>query len=141
MDTLFKWIALWQVRTRTDPDLPSSPIALPMDKPSPSPNSERCELRIEGMTCGSCVEVFRVTLTYRGDYSDQWLHWQAIEGMLRRQPGIHSIKVALLAERGVVEYDPSQWTVPKLIEVCHLSLHPPFQPKPIPCSSVPTGNI
>ncbi|KXN87379.1 putative copper-transporting ATPase HMA5 [Leucoagaricus sp. SymC.cos] len=67
-----------------------------MDKPESSSNSGKCELRIEGMTCGSCVE--------------------AIEGMLRPQPGIHSIKVALLAERGVIEYDPSQWTVPKLVE-------------------------
>ncbi|KAG6821451.1 hypothetical protein H0H93_010175 [Arthromyces matolae] len=60
------------------------------------PLSEKCELRIEGMTCGSCVE--------------------AIEGMLRDQKGIHSIKVALLAERGVVEYDPAHWTVDKLID-------------------------
>jgi len=37
--------------------------------------------------------------------------------MLRQQPGIHSVKVALLAERGVVEYDASKWTVPRLIEV------------------------
>ncbi|KAH9928782.1 copper P-type ATPase CtaA [Amylocystis lapponica] len=51
--------------------------------------AEKCELRIEGMTCGSCVE--------------------SIEGMLRNQAGIHSVKVALLAERGVVEYDPSVW--------------------------------
>ncbi|RDB20848.1 putative copper-transporting ATPase HMA5 [Hypsizygus marmoreus] len=57
--------------------------------------SDKCELRIEGMTCGSCVE--------------------AIEGMLREQKGIHSIKVALLAERGVIEYDPAEWTVDKLI--------------------------
>ncbi|TEB36592.1 copper P-type ATPase CtaA [Coprinellus micaceus] len=41
---------------------------------------------------------------------------KAIEGMLRDQKGIHSIKVALLAERGVVEYDPAYWTVPKIIE-------------------------
>lgn len=55
----------------------------------------RCELRIEGMTCGACVE--------------------SIEGMLRSQAGIHSIKVALLAERGVVEYDPSVWTPEKIV--------------------------
>ncbi|KIM66043.1 hypothetical protein SCLCIDRAFT_1211695 [Scleroderma citrinum Foug A] len=55
----------------------------------------RCELRIEGMTCGACVE--------------------SIEGMLRSQPGIYSVKVALLAERGVVEYDPSAWTPEKII--------------------------
>ncbi|KAF5383698.1 hypothetical protein D9615_003608 [Tricholomella constricta] len=59
------------------------------------PLAEKCELRIEGMTCGSCVE--------------------AIEGMLREQKGIHSIKVALLAERGIIEYDPAYWTVDKLV--------------------------
>lgn len=40
--------------------------------------------------------------------------------MLRNQNGIHSIKVALLAERGVVEYDPSVWTAEKIVEVCIL---------------------
>ncbi|KZT39392.1 copper P-type ATPase CtaA [Sistotremastrum suecicum HHB10207 ss-3] len=55
----------------------------------------KCELRVEGMTCGSCVE--------------------SIESMLRNQPGIHSIKVALLAERAVVEYDTSLWNVEKLV--------------------------
>lgn len=48
------------------------------------------------MTCGACVE--------------------AIEGMLRPQDGIHSIKVALLAERGVVEFDPKIWNVDKIVE-------------------------
>ncbi|KAI0709854.1 copper P-type ATPase CtaA [Earliella scabrosa] len=57
--------------------------------------AEKCELRIEGMTCGACVE--------------------SIEGMLRTQPGIHSVKVALLAERGVVEYDPDVWDADKII--------------------------
>ncbi|KAI0060218.1 heavy metal translocatin [Artomyces pyxidatus] len=47
------------------------------------------------MTCGSCVE--------------------SIEGMLRTQSGIHSVKVALLAERGVVEFDPHVWTADKII--------------------------
>ncbi|KIK61759.1 hypothetical protein GYMLUDRAFT_42800 [Collybiopsis luxurians FD-317 M1] len=60
------------------------------------PSSEKCELRIEGMTCGSCVE--------------------AIEGMLRPQDGIHSIKVALLAERGIIEYDPKKWNIEKIVE-------------------------
>ncbi|KAH7914833.1 E1-E2 ATPase-domain-containing protein [Hygrophoropsis aurantiaca] len=55
----------------------------------------KCELRIEGMTCGACVE--------------------SIEGMLRSQSGIHSVKVALLAERGVIEYDPEIWTPEKLV--------------------------
>ncbi|KAI0248990.1 copper P-type ATPase CtaA [Lactifluus subvellereus] len=57
--------------------------------------TEKCELRIEGMTCGACVE--------------------SIEGMLRSQSGIHSVKVALLAERGVVEFDPKQWNAEKVI--------------------------
>jgi hypothetical protein len=45
--------------------------------------------------------------------------------MLRNQDGIYSVKVALLAERGVVEYDPSKWTVEKLMSVRQrlLSLH------------------
>lgn len=30
----------------------------------------------------------------------------SIEGMLSQMPGIHSVQVSLLAERGVVEYDP-----------------------------------
>ncbi|KAH9479350.1 Copper-transporting ATPase HMA5 [Psilocybe cubensis] len=62
---------------------------------SAMPESEKCELRVEGMTCGACVE--------------------AIEGMLRDQKGIHSVKVALLAERAVIEYDPLHWTVVKLV--------------------------
>lgn len=43
---------------------------------------------------------------------------QAIEGMLRGQKGIYSVKVALLAERGQIEYDPAHWTVDKLVNVC-----------------------
>lgn len=37
--------------------------------------------------------------------------------MLRNEPGIHSIKVALLAERAVVEYDPDVWTADKIMSV------------------------
>ena len=37
--------------------------------------------------------------------------------MLRIQPGIHSVKVALLAERAVVEYDPEKWTDEKIMSV------------------------
>lgn len=39
---------------------------------------------------------------------------QSIESMLRTQPGIHSIKVALLAERATIEFDPLQWTLEKI---------------------------
>lgn len=55
MDTLFSWLALWKGPTNADQSFPSSPIVLPMDK-TESFSSEKCELRIEGMTCGSCVE-------------------------------------------------------------------------------------
>ncbi|KZP01536.1 copper transporting p-type ATPase-like protein [Calocera viscosa TUFC12733] len=55
----------------------------------------KCELRVEGMTCGACVE--------------------SIESMLRNQEGIHSVKVALLAERAVVEYDQEKWDVDKIV--------------------------
>ncbi|KAF8892295.1 Cu-transporting P-type ATPase [Infundibulicybe gibba] len=84
-----------------------APVELPVGSAEPlmknadkelaldQPLSDKCELRIEGMTCGSCVE--------------------AIEGMLREQQGIYSIKVALLAERGVVEYDPDIWNPDKLV--------------------------
>jgi hypothetical protein len=37
--------------------------------------------------------------------------------MLQSQEGIHNITVALLAERGVVQYDPNSWTVDKIIGV------------------------
>lgn len=40
--------------------------------------------------------------------------------MLRGQAGIHSVKVALLAERGVIEFDPDTWSSDKLIEVSQL---------------------
>jgi Cu+-exporting ATPase len=69
----------------------------------------KCELKIDGMTCGSCVE--------------------AIEGMLRNQPGIHSIKVALLAERGTVEYDPDIWNPEKLVgEISDIGFDATFIP-------------
>ncbi|GJE90289.1 copper-translocating P-type ATPase [Phanerochaete sordida] len=80
-----------------------SKLALPLDEDEVAAMSskelglaEKSEFRIEGMTCGACVE--------------------SIESMLRNQPGIHSVKVALLAERAVVEYDPEKWTVEKIAE-------------------------
>ncbi|KAL7423999.1 Cu(2+)-transporting P-type ATPase [Cryptotrichosporon argae] len=45
----------------------------------------RVELRIGGMTCGACVA--------------------SIESQIGNLPGIRSVRVSLLAERGVVEYD------------------------------------
>ena len=56
--------------------------------------------------------------------------------MLRDQTGIFSVKVALLAERGVIEYDPSLWTVEKLVsEITDIG----FDATPIPQSK--TDNI
>ena len=37
--------------------------------------------------------------------------------MLRNMSGIHSIRVALLAERGFVEYNPQTWDPEKIINV------------------------
>lgn len=47
--------------------------------------------------------------------------------MLRDQKGIHSIKVALLAERAVVDYDPSLWTAEKLVEASPKMPHFSYQ--------------
>ncbi|EKM50173.1 uncharacterized protein PHACADRAFT_264752 [Phanerochaete carnosa HHB-10118-sp] len=85
----------------TEKDAPESKLALPLtpDEEGSSGGlnlSEKSEFRIEGMTCGACVE--------------------SIESVLRNQPGIHSVKVALLAERAVVEYDIEKWTVEKIAE-------------------------
>ncbi|GAA5889021.1 hypothetical protein JCM5296_002776 [Sporobolomyces johnsonii] len=57
---------------------------------------ETAQLKVEGMTCGACVA--------------------SIENGLKDQAGITSIKVALLAERAVVEYDPTLWTPEKIAE-------------------------
>ncbi|KZT71243.1 copper transporting p-type ATPase-like protein [Daedalea quercina L-15889] len=85
--------------SNTSVPVPSGKVELPMEEDEPLTAkglvSETCELRIEGMTCSACVE--------------------SIECMLRTQPGIHSVKVALLAERGVVEYDPKVWDAGKII--------------------------
>ncbi|KAF8500520.1 copper P-type ATPase CtaA [Gautieria morchelliformis] len=74
-----------------------APVALAGEgEPLGGIESNRCEVRIEGMTCGACVE--------------------SIESMLRNQSGIQSVKVALLAERGLIEFDPAMWTTEKIIE-------------------------
>ena len=102
-------------------------VLLPLDNDDPEvgafkesiyiPQSQTCELRIESMTCGSCVEVcLAVLLSCTSTFPDVCI--KAIEGMLRDQEGIHSVKVALLAERGIIQYDPKVWTEDKLINVC-----------------------
>ncbi|KAK4058582.1 Cu(2+)-transporting P-type ATPase [Microbotryomycetes sp. JL221] len=53
-------------------------------------------LSVQGMTCGACVA--------------------SIENGLKDQHGIHSVQVALLAEKAVIEYDPILWTPDKLAE-------------------------
>ncbi|KAF8586336.1 copper P-type ATPase CtaA [Ramaria rubella] len=90
--------ALSSLLPRTTMWLGKAPVALSDqgEEPLAGAASSKCELRIEGMTCGACVE--------------------SIESMLRNQPGIQSVKVALLAERGVVEFDPTMWTTEKVVE-------------------------
>ncbi|KAF8600737.1 copper P-type ATPase CtaA [Ceratobasidium sp. AG-I] len=56
----------------------------------------RSEFRVEGMTCGNCAET--------------------IQKSLRAQPGIHSVQVALVVERAVIEYDPVVWDDDKVAE-------------------------
>ncbi|GAA5968159.1 hypothetical protein JCM11641_003753 [Rhodosporidiobolus odoratus] len=55
---------------------------------------ETAQLKVEGMTCGACVA--------------------SVESGLKDRAGVISVKVALLAERAVVEYDPGLWTPEKL---------------------------
>ncbi|GAA5996163.1 heavy metal translocating P-type ATPase [Rhodotorula paludigena] len=64
-----------------------------MDAPSAI---ETAQLKVQGMTCGACVA--------------------SIENGLKGQKGIQSVKVALLAERAVIEYDANEWTPEKLAE-------------------------
>lgn len=80
----------------------SSRMALDKEMLVDGARLKRVELKIGGMTCGACVA--------------------AIEGQLK-QPGIHSVQIALLAERGVIEYDEdfvdakgAQWTEAKIAE-------------------------
>jgi len=53
---------------------------------------------------------------------------QSIEGMLRNMTGIHSVRVALLAERGVVDYDPEVWDPEKIINVSAYLSPPSLSP-------------
>ncbi|KAH7100122.1 heavy metal translocatin [Auriculariales sp. MPI-PUGE-AT-0066] len=64
--------------------------------PADQESTRTVEYRVEGMTCGACVE--------------------SIESMLRGQAGIHNVRVALLAERAVIEYDSNVWTEEKLAD-------------------------
>lgn len=66
------------------------------------------------MRCMRRGEISHTFLSYSARLKN---HSKSIEGMLRSQPGIHSVKVALLAERGVVEFDPQQWSTEKVINV------------------------
>ncbi|KAK0521345.1 Cu(2+)-transporting P-type ATPase [Tilletia horrida] len=68
--------------------------------------------KIGGMTCGACVE--------------------SIEKMLRTQPGIIAVSVALLAEKAVVHYDPLRWTpaaIASEIEDIGFDAEPIHEPK------------
>ncbi|KAK4685073.1 P-type Cu+ transporter, partial [Tremellales sp. Uapishka_1] len=73
--------ALFTPRIELKPGESSSSAGYTKEAP---PGLKRVELRVGGMTCGACVA--------------------AIEGQLK-QPGIASVQISLLAERGVVEYE------------------------------------
>ncbi|ORX39136.1 E1-E2 ATPase-domain-containing protein [Kockovaella imperatae] len=86
----------------TEEDYKAGPSSLAKAGPSSSANLNKIEMRIGGMTCGACVA--------------------SIESQLL-QPGIKSVQISLLAERGVVEYDESYvresgecWTDAKIAE-------------------------
>ncbi|CEM14557.1 unnamed protein product [Vitrella brassicaformis CCMP3155] len=61
------------------------------DEPKPM---RRAELRIQGMTCGSCVG--------------------AVEGRLRQFPGVESAHVNLLTEKATVKYHPTTMSASEL---------------------------
>ena len=63
---------------------------------STEPTLATATFQVGGMTCGACVET--------------------IERMIRNQPGIQSISVALLSEKATVTYDESVWTPDKVVE-------------------------
>ncbi|KAH9808333.1 E1-E2 ATPase-domain-containing protein [Melampsora americana] len=58
--------------------------------------TSQCTLRISGMTCGACVS--------------------SIESNLSNKTGIHSISVALLAEKAIINYDSTLWSSQSLIQ-------------------------
>lgn len=93
-NSLFTFTNTSDVKLPMEHDEPLLSASLSQDSKAAN-DTAKVDLRIEGMTCGSCVE--------------------AIEGMLRDQPGIRSVKVALLAERGVIEYDPSVWDEDRIV--------------------------
>ncbi|CAO1638259.1 unnamed protein product [Sympodiomycopsis kandeliae] len=79
-------------------------------------------LKVGGMTCGACVE--------------------SIEKMLRNQPGITSVSVALLAERAVVKYCPTEWSAEKVaseIEDIGFDAEVIQDTAPIPASTTSKG--
>lgn len=58
--------------------------------------------------------------------------------MLRTQPGIHSVKVALLAERATIEFDPLHWTLEKIAsEISDIG----FDATPLPPSCTDTVTL
>lgn len=68
-----------------------SALARSPTTPAQAEAAQTCSLKISGMTCASCVK--------------------SIEDGLRDQPGIISVSVALLAERGTFVYQSeSTWT-------------------------------
>lgn len=86
-------------------------------------NVRRVELRIGGMTVSDLYE-----LPYQRTIPNEICSWchqcgacvASIESLSKTQPGIVSVQVSLLAERGIVEYDETvedpAWTPEKIAE-------------------------
>ncbi|GAA5931435.1 heavy metal translocating P-type ATPase [Sporobolomyces koalae] len=71
-------------------------LLVSQDHEKARPDTLTGSFKVEGMTCGSCVA--------------------SIENGLSGQKGILGVTVALLAERAVIDYDPSLWTLESLAE-------------------------
>ena len=57
--------SLFSTLFQQSPSLPSTGDEPLFASTSPEGTREKCELQIEGMTCGSCVAVSQLALTYR----------------------------------------------------------------------------
>ncbi|KAE8191560.1 hypothetical protein CF336_g4811 [Tilletia laevis] len=91
-----------------------SPTMASSSKPPEEPHLPTAShtFTVGGMTCGACVE--------------------SIEKMLRTQPGILAVSVALLAEKAVVHFDPATWTPAQIaseIEDIGFDAEPIHEPK------------
>lgn len=77
---------------------------------------ENCTLKVEGMTCSSCVQVCHLILFIVSLYAD-FLTLQSIESYIGKLQGVESIQVALLSEKATINYIKDYWDPEKLANV------------------------